>query len=142
MRILVPTDGSAPAQRALAHAIALLRDPAADEIVLVNVQSPNTLDVSDISGVMTAVEDRQFATQQSEKALKKGARLCRKARIRFRERAALGPVAETVARLAEEFAADQIVIGSRGLGTLGRLVLGSVANGVVRYARVPVTIVK
>jgi len=142
MRILVPVDGSAPAQRALAHAIMLVRDPGADEIVLVNVQSPNTLDVSDISGVMSAEDDRELAASRSRKVLHKATRACHKARIRCRECAALGGVAETIERLAREFAVDQIVMGSRGLGTLGRLVLGSVATRVVHLARVPVTIVK
>ena len=142
MRVLVPVDGSAPSQRALAHAITLIRDPAADEIVLVNVQSPNTLDVSDISGVMTAAEDREFATSESEKVLRRAERVCRKEGVRFRARAGLGPVAETIARFAREFEADQIVMGSRGLGAFGRFILGSVASGVVQHSRVPVTIVK
>jgi len=37
--------------------------------------------------------------------------------------------------------ADRIVVGRRGLGRLGRLFMGSVSAGVVRQARVPVTIV-
>jgi nucleotide-binding universal stress UspA family protein len=37
---------------------------------------------------------------------------------------------------------DQVVIGSRGLGAIGRLVLGSVATKVAHLARVPVTLVK
>jgi nucleotide-binding universal stress UspA family protein len=35
-----------------------------------------------------------------------------------------------------------IVIGSRGLGTLKRLVLGSVASGVVSHALCPVLVVR
>jgi nucleotide-binding universal stress UspA family protein len=49
MRILVLVDGSARANRALAHAL-LLADGRADaEITLVNVQNQQMLDISDIS---------------------------------------------------------------------------------------------
>ena len=50
--------------------------------------------------------------------------------------------AETVDRVAREVGAHQIVMGTRGLGNLGNLFLGSVATKVVRLTRVPVTLVK
>lgn len=142
MRVLVPVDGSGPAQRAVAHAIALIRDPAADEIVLLNVQSAETLDVSDVSGVISAASDRERAAARFHEILGEAEQLCRNAGIRCRSDAALGPIAETIVQRAAELAADQIVIGSRGLGTLERLVLGSVALAVAAAAKVPVTIVK
>lgn len=43
---------------------------------------------------------------------------------------------------AEEFAADLVVIGSRGHSGLERLMLGSVAERVVRYAHGPVLVVR
>jgi nucleotide-binding universal stress UspA family protein len=52
------------------------------------------------------------------------------------------PIANTIGRLARQLGVDQIVIGSRGLGAIGRLVLSSVATKVAHLARVPVTLVK
>jgi hypothetical protein len=43
-----------------------------------------------------------------------------------------GSPAEEIADLAGEIGADLVVVGSRGLGTIKRLLLGSVAEGVVR----------
>jgi nucleotide-binding universal stress UspA family protein len=38
--------------------------------------------------------------------------------------------------------ADAIVMGTRGLGVVGGLVLGSIASKVVHLVKVPVTLVK
>jgi nucleotide-binding universal stress UspA family protein len=124
MRILVPVDGSAPANRAVAYATALAtgRDDAL--MILVNVQGPETLEVSDVSAVMSRKADRQLAARRSKTALRKADRICRDAQVKFETRAELGPIA------------------SRGLGAIGRLVLGSVATKVAHLARVPVTLVK
>lgn len=43
---------------------------------------------------------------------------------------------------AEKNSADLIVIGTRGLGGFKRLLLGSVASDVVRYAPCPVLVVR
>ncbi len=142
MRILVPVDGSAPANRAVAYAATLVagRDDAL--LTLVNVQGPETLEVSDVSAVMSRKADRQLAARRSKTALRKAARICQDAQVKFETRVELGPIAETIDRLARRLDVDQIVIGSRGLGAIRRLVLGSVATKVARLARVPVTLVK
>jgi nucleotide-binding universal stress UspA family protein len=142
MRILVPVDGSLPANRAVAHAIALVHDRDGGGIILLNVQGPETLEVSDISAVMSVEPDRRSVARQSRKALHKAVGLCRKAQVQFETRVEMGPVAETIAKLARDLRADQIVMGSRGLGALRRLILGSVATKLVPLVRVPVTLVK
>lgn len=38
--------------------------------------------------------------------------------------------------------ADLLVVGSHGHGAIGRLLLGSVANDIIRHASVPVLVVK
>ena len=142
MRIIVPVDGSAPAVRAVGQALTLARNPPGGELILVNVQNQETLEVSDVSAVISAEADRQAAARQSQDALRDAVGLCRKANVKFATRAELGPVAETVARLARELRADQIVMGTRGLGALRGLVLGSVATNVIRLADIPVTLIK
>ncbi len=54
----------------------------------------------------------------------------------------LGRPAEQIVNLSEELGVGVIVIGSRGLGTLRRALLGSVSDSVVRYAHCPVFVVR
>ena len=141
MQILVPVDGSARANRAVAYAL-LLASRADAEITLVNVQNRETLDLSDVSSVMSVGTDKEFAVRRSEKALRTAVQLCQDARVKFSARSALGPIAEIINRIARETKADQIVMGTRGFGPLRGFVLGSVAARVVHLASVPVTLVK
>jgi nucleotide-binding universal stress UspA family protein len=53
----------------------------------------------------------------------------------------LGPPAETIAQIAEAQAADMVVVGSRGLGAVKRLLVGSVADRLVHVCTRPVLVV-
>ena len=108
------------------------------EIILVNVQSLETLEVSDISAVIPAATD---AARQSLKALRPIGP-CRKGAMKFAARAGLGPIAQTTATLTRQLDADQIVVGTRRLGALRGLMRGSVATEVMRLANIPVTLVE
>jgi nucleotide-binding universal stress UspA family protein len=49
---------------------------------------------------------------------------------------------DAILDLGEEIGADLLVVGSRGHGTLGRLILGSVSEGVVHHATSPVLVLR
>ena len=53
-----------------------------------------------------------------------------------------GVPAEVICDLATELSADLVVVGSRGLGRLDRLLLGSVSTSVVQRAPCPVLVVR
>lgn len=53
-----------------------------------------------------------------------------------------GDAREKILAAAKENSADIIVIGSRGMGRLSRLVLGSVSHSVMQNAKIPVLVVK
>jgi nucleotide-binding universal stress UspA family protein len=53
-----------------------------------------------------------------------------------------GSPAEQILDLADELGAGLILIGSRGLGSLGQLVLGSVSERIVHHATCPVLVVR
>lgn len=142
MRILVPVDGSASANRAAAHALSLVEGRADAAVTLLNVQNQRTLDTSDVSRVTSVEADTARAEDQSKETLREAVALCRKAQANFDVRSAFGPIAETIDRIAREIEADQIVMGSRGLRALQGAFMGSVSTQVVHLAQVPVTLVK
>jgi nucleotide-binding universal stress UspA family protein len=54
----------------------------------------------------------------------------------------VGDTAEKIAATARRLRCSSIVMGTRGMGMLGTLVLGSIATKVIHLAKVPVTLVK
>jgi len=49
---------------------------------------------------------------------------------------------EDVCAYAEEQGIDMIIVGSRGLGNVKRIFLGSVSNNIVQHAKCPVLVMK
>jgi nucleotide-binding universal stress UspA family protein len=83
-----------------------------------------------------------FALSLSERLVERtvlGLRRCR-VRARGRVRAALDGTADEIARTADGYGGDLIVMGSRRLPALTALLHGSVSHGVVQCSDVPVLI--
>lgn len=55
---------------------------------------------------------------------------------------AVGVPAKEIVRAGDELGAGLIVVGSRGLGAVGRTLMGSVSDSVVRHAHSPVLVVR
>ena len=53
-----------------------------------------------------------------------------------------GRAADEILELAEQIGADLVVIGSRGLGPVGRVALGSVSEAVIHHSRCPVLVLR
>lgn len=54
----------------------------------------------------------------------------------------MGPSVEEIVNLAEELKVGAVMVGSRGLGTIKRVVMGSVSESVVRHAHCSVMVVR
>jgi nucleotide-binding universal stress UspA family protein len=83
-----------------------------------------------------------FHREEADKALESAVSLLDHARVRYRRVVEAGHAAETIVRYAREQNCDSIIMGSRGLSSVGNLVLGSIAARVVHLAEIPVTLVK
>lgn len=62
--------------------------------------------------------------------------------VTYTTRQELGHPAEVIIQIAEQETIDLIVMGSRGLGKIKSLLLGSISNHVIHHAHCPVLIVK
>ena len=61
--------------------------------------------------------------------------------ITWEFRVADGEPADTLRRIGDDVDADLVVVGTRGLGVVGRAVMGSVSSRLVHHATLPVVVV-
>jgi nucleotide-binding universal stress UspA family protein len=138
-RILVPVDGSDEALRALEYAVRLVRLVGEAEIHLLNVQPP----VSGSVGTFVGNENvARFHQEESDNALAEARKLLKREDLPGHEALRIGSASQQIADHARELPCDEIVMGTRGLGAIGSLVLGSVATKVVHLTEFPVTLIK
>ncbi len=138
-RILVPTDGSGQAFKAVQKAISLAKTMEADITFLMAIDLNKN--VSAFEQVSLGGYVPSELTGAAYNFLMDMVRLVPR-EIRVRSRVEVGNPGEVITRVAEEEAADLIVMGSRGFGTVHSLVVGSVSHYVLQCAPCPVLIVK
>lgn len=136
---VVPVDGSETATRALATAIDLAGRIGDAELRILNVQPAIPASVGSFVGSEAV---RGHYAEEAEKAFASVRPLLAGLGIRHSLDYRAGPSGETVSNYAREVGAAQIVMGTRGLGSLKGLVMGSVATRVVQTADCPVLLVK
>ena len=140
-KIVVPFDRSQYALRALEHAIALVRDLGQGEVHVVHVHE-SAVDYGRATAYQSAETIEKGLDKASAEILKPADELLSKAGIAHRTAILTGSPAEKIAHYVDESGGTEIVMGSRGAGAVGNLLLGSVATKVIHHAHVPVTVVK
>jgi len=140
MKILLPVDGSEHSVRAAQHVINALKDASRYTLLLLNVQEP--IDAPEVRSHMRASEIEAMQETRGGDALAPARAVLDAAGIAYTPTVLIGPVAETVAGFAEQEGCDKIVMGTRGLGALGSMLMGSVATGVLELTHLPLTLVK
>jgi len=135
--ILVAYDGSDHSQKALDLAVKIAGCSAGKLKVLFVFDKVPTIFGDD--------ETEHFV----ERAMNKGHAVLdeatahlREADIEFNTLTVEGPAAEAILRVAQAEGCDLIVMGSRGLGMMQGLLLGSVSYRVLHHAQIPVLIVR
>jgi nucleotide-binding universal stress UspA family protein len=140
LNIVVAIDGSEAALRAVGHVINMCAsDSTALQIHLINVQYPVH---GGVSAFVDSGQIKEYHLAEGEKALAPARALLDAAGMHYHSHLFVGEPAETIARFAKERACDHIVIGTRGLGAVSSLLLGSVATKVIHLADMPVLLIK
>lgn len=141
MTLLHPTDFSECAAHALEHAVRLARRLGAS-LVLLHVPVETPLYGEGLTGATGVREVYESQRRWAEAALDERAVALRADGLEVRTRVVPGAPWEQIVKVASEERVELIVIGTHGRGTLGRLLLGSVADRVVRLAPCPVVTVR
>ena len=132
-RILCPVDFSPTSDYALKFASSLAREKGAT-LFVVHIEDPYT---HYETGQHTMVP--MDSERDSEKLMKM---LPKATNVKFEEDILHGDTADEVLAFADKKDIDLIVIGSHGRKGISRLLMGSVAEAIVRRANVPVLTVK
>ena len=146
--ILVAVDGTRQANRALASATALAKSQNAtlhilhviDEMTMMVMLDPTGIGVADYiqRSLKHLNELARKVIADAEKAAKKAVRHVDARIISSRGRT----VADVILGYARKIGADVIVLGTHGRRGIGRLLMGSDAESVLRNATVPVLLVR
>ena len=142
LKFLIPVDGSEPnaqAVKELRKYLGWIGEKV--EIHLLNVQQriPYGKQVSSVVG-----HDQISRYQQEDgmAALKPAMKLLDGAKVRYQYHIGVGEPAEVITQYAKEKRCDQVIMGTRGMGSVSSLVLGSVATKVIQLSEVPVLLAK
>lgn len=140
MKILIPVDGSANAQRAVEYVIAnigVLKEQP--QLLLLNVQW--NVAAGNVKLFIDQKTIDEYYREQGLAALQSARAALDAASLPYQYHISVGTPAEAIVQYANEQGVDEIVMGRQGQGGLQALLLGSVVNKVLHLARCPVLLV-
>jgi len=139
-RLLVPVDGSDPADAALEFAVKEYPDA---DITALSVIDPTDVGYGSIEAAPSTFEHLQeSAEDRTEQVLEDAKALAADHGVELTTETVIGMPSRAIVEWAENSDIDGIVIGSHGRQGVTRVLLGSVAESVVRRSPVPVTVVR
>jgi len=138
-RILVPVDGSDNALRAVRYAASLAKELRNVVLELLNVQDPLPQKVHD---ALSKDEIARWQSGYSDLVMQPATQILDALRISYRLGTRIGSPGNEIAQQVLDAECEAIIMGTRGLGSLANLVIGSVATKVIHMVQVPVTLIK
>jgi nucleotide-binding universal stress UspA family protein len=139
-RVLLAVDGSSHAVRAARYICKLHSCGVPMEVELLNVPPP--IPQGYIRSFLTPNIIDDYYRDESLAALREASDALRSAQVKFNTHVMPGPAAQNILLAARKQRCSRIVMGTRGLGAISGLVLGSIAYQVIHLSPVPVTLVK
>ena len=135
-RVLLATDGSPDATLAAQSAVELCERTSSElHVVHVGEYLPTFYAQTEEEPAELRHIAQRLLDEQTERLRAAGGQVAQAHLL-------LGRPAEQIVNLSEELGVGVIVIGSRGLSALRRVLLGSVSESVVRHAHCPVFVVR
>ncbi len=146
-KVLVPLDGSALAECTLSHVKNLFKDGSVGEVTLLNVVK---LDLSWVvrgaqeysKGIdINAIRERLFIASRKYLADIESRLVSEGIKVKTESMEGNRP-ADTITEYAQKKGMDMIIIGTHGYTGLKKLMLGSVAFGVLHQSHIPVLLIR
>ena len=138
-RILVPTDGSGGTRRAVEHAVDLA---AIHGATLHGLYVVNTASYASFSTEATWEGIGDMLREEGRRAVEEITDLAAARDVPVETAVIDGSPSSEIVRYAEREGCDLVVMGTHGRGGIDRLLLGSVAERVVRSSDVPVLTIR
>lgn len=139
-RLLVAVDGSEHSLRTVDYLVKdARRYKDGVEIHLINAQHSLP---GNVASHIAREQVQDYHQEQGLQELAEARKRLDAAGIRYHHHIGVGDAAEVITGYAQEKGCDQIVMGTRGHGTVSNLLLGSVATQVIQLSPVPVLLVK
>jgi nucleotide-binding universal stress UspA family protein len=141
MALLVAYDGSDPAQKAVERAVRAAEETGAEEIILLRV-------IEAADGMLEAGFDiiqerlKELRKETPDELSEDIKSILEAGAADFRIEAVAGKPSREIVSFAEEHDISEIVIGSHGRKGVSRVLLGNVAENVVRRAPTTVIVVR
>jgi len=141
-RLLVAYDSSDQANAALDVAIALARSERASIVAVYALDINAELGRVAAAFHYTPASAARMLREDASAILEAAAQRAQRAGIQIATKFVDAPVVRGLVEYARRTGAQTIVVGSHGRSGLPRLILGSVAEGLMRHATVPVLVVR
>ena len=143
-KLLIPVDGSANSERAVRYVVELAKEICVLHVDLLNVQP--AVDAWEVKRFLREEEIKAMQESMAEEATRAARAMLDEAGISYQLHHAVGEVAKTIVEFVNDSnkaaGCNQIVMGTRGMGSLQGLLLGSTSTKVLHLVNVPVTLVK
>ena len=139
--VIVGTDGSETAELAVRHAASLAKAFDA-RLTIVTAFAPAPASPTDLSEVPEDLKWRITDSAAADERAESAQRIAKEIGVKeVRRRTSAGDPATAIIEVAEDTGGDLIVVGSKGMASPSRFVLGSVPNKVSHHTPCDVMIV-
>lgn len=140
-RVLIPFDGSESSMRALNYLVDFAKHYGKPEVHVLNVQEAPMV-YGDYVTPMMVDTLAKASLKAGADVVARASAVLDEAGIAHQVHVEEGAIADTVAAYVEKLGCDAVVMGTRGMGAFGSLLLGSTAQKVLHAVHVPVTLVR
>lgn len=142
MKVLLPVDGSESSSRAVDYVIQHMEAlKGGIDVHVLNVQHHIAYG-SWVGSFVSQDAIKEYQTEQGLAALRPARERLDAAGVKYQHHIGVGNEGDVIARYAREKGCDLVCMGTRGMGSVTNLLLGSVATKAIHLSPVPVLLVK